>query len=64
MKFILDQNSTEGNHVLDIEIVKKRTLWGYLGDDWLPFMKLTIQEPKLVPKVRDKSISSDTPFSY
>ncbi|KAI9461498.1 DNA polymerase family B-domain-containing protein [Boletus coccyginus] len=45
-------NSTEGNHVLDIEIVKKRTLWGYLGDDWLPFMKLTIQEPKLVPKVR------------
>jgi DNA polymerase delta subunit 1 len=57
-----DQGGAGGNYVLDIEIVKKRTLWGYLGDDWLAFMKLTISEPKLLPKVRDKSISSNAPL--
>ncbi|KAF8141671.1 DNA polymerase family B-domain-containing protein [Boletus edulis] len=44
--------SSGGNYVLGIEIVNKRTLWGYRGDDWLAFMKLTILEPRVLPKVR------------
>jgi len=27
---------------------------GYLGDDWIPFLKITLTDPKSVPKVRDK----------
>ncbi|KAN0088533.1 DNA polymerase family B domain containing protein [Tylopilus felleus] len=44
--------SAGGNYVLNVETVKRRSLWGYLGDDWIPFMKLTISEPKVLPKVR------------
>lgn len=35
-----------------VEKVSKRTLWGYNGDDWTPFLKLTICEPRDLPKVR------------
>ncbi|KAH0836609.1 hypothetical protein J3R83DRAFT_8309 [Lanmaoa asiatica] len=42
--------SAGGDYVLDIEIVNKRTLWGYLGDDRVPFMKFTIVDPKSLPK--------------
>ncbi|TFK39414.1 DNA polymerase family B-domain-containing protein [Crucibulum laeve] len=38
--------------VRNIEIVNKRSLLGYRGDDWVPFLKLIITEPKSVPKVR------------
>jgi len=45
-----------GNFVRRVEKVSKRTLWGYKGDDWIPFLKLTISDPKSLPKIRDKSI--------
>ncbi|KAG1741100.1 DNA polymerase family B-domain-containing protein [Suillus lakei] len=44
----------QGNFVRQIEFVKRRSLWGYRGDDWIPFMKLTISEPRNLPKIRDK----------
>ncbi|KAJ2934805.1 hypothetical protein H1R20_g2207, partial [Candolleomyces eurysporus] len=47
--------------VKKIEKVNKRSIWGYKGDDWIPFLKLTICEPKDLPKVRDKS--PFTPFA-
>uniref|UniRef100_A0A0W0FX77 Putative delta DNA polymerase n=1 Tax=Moniliophthora roreri TaxID=221103 RepID=A0A0W0FX77_MONRR len=37
-----------------VEIVKKRTLWGYRGDATVPFIKITLTNPQYVPKVRDK----------
>ncbi|KAF5336013.1 hypothetical protein D9611_006176 [Ephemerocybe angulata] len=48
-------NVSPGNDLVrKVEKVSKRTLWGYKGDDWVPFLKLTIVEPKDLPKVRDK----------
>ncbi|RXW20670.1 hypothetical protein EST38_g5195 [Candolleomyces aberdarensis] len=38
------------DHVKKIEKVNKRSIWGYKGDDWIPFLKLTICEPKDLPK--------------
>ncbi|KAH7890713.1 DNA polymerase family B-domain-containing protein [Phlebopus sp. FC_14] len=46
--------SAGGLYVRSIEIVHKRSLWGYRGDDWVPFMKLIISDPKSLPKIRDK----------
>ncbi|KAI5989332.1 DNA polymerase family B-domain-containing protein [Pisolithus albus] len=43
-----------GHYVRKIEIVRKRSLWGYRGDDWIPFMKLVTSEARSLPKVRDK----------
>ncbi|EPQ56433.1 hypothetical protein GLOTRDRAFT_120926 [Gloeophyllum trabeum ATCC 11539] len=34
------------------ELARKRSLWGYKGDDWVMFIKLTIVDPKTLPKVR------------
>jgi hypothetical protein len=42
------------NAVIKIEIVHKRTLWGYKGDDLAAFMKITVTDPKAVPRVRDE----------
>ncbi|KAJ7493450.1 DNA polymerase family B-domain-containing protein [Mycena galericulata] len=41
-----------GSPVLDATLVEKRSLLQYRGDDWIPFIKLTIQDPKSLPKVR------------
>ena len=38
-----------------IEVVKKRSIWGYLGDDWVAFLKIILSDPRSVPKVRDES---------
>ncbi|KAF9499463.1 hypothetical protein BDN71DRAFT_1442132 [Pleurotus eryngii] len=35
-----------------IEIIKRKSLWGYLGDDVLPFLKLTLIQPRILPKLR------------
>jgi DNA polymerase delta subunit 1 len=35
-----------------IEIINKRSLWGYKGDAVSPFIKLTIGDVKSYPKVR------------
>ncbi|KAJ7880316.1 DNA polymerase family B-domain-containing protein [Mycena olivaceomarginata] len=40
--------------VVSVELVSKRSLWQYRGDDWIPFIKLTIVNPKTLPKVRDE----------
>ncbi|KXN81551.1 DNA polymerase delta catalytic subunit [Leucoagaricus sp. SymC.cos] len=46
-------NNLFGNNeiVRKVEKISKRTLWGYKGDDWIPFLKLTISDPKSLPKV-------------
>ncbi|KAI0060994.1 hypothetical protein BV25DRAFT_1870956 [Artomyces pyxidatus] len=34
----------------DIEFVNKRSLWGYRGDDFALFFKITVTEPRSVPR--------------
>lgn len=46
-----------GECVRSAELIKKRSLWGYRGDDWVIFIKLTISDPKSLPKVRDKCLT-------
>ncbi|PIL25090.1 hypothetical protein GSI_12979 [Ganoderma sinense ZZ0214-1] len=41
--------------VRDVEISTKRSLWGYRGDDWVSFIKITLTDQRSLPKVRDKS---------
>jgi DNA polymerase delta subunit 1 len=36
------------------ELVKKRPLLVYRGEDWPLFIKITVNEPKSVPRARDK----------
>ncbi|KAF8630753.1 hypothetical protein AX17_005348, partial [Amanita inopinata Kibby_2008] len=38
--------------VIKVEQVTKRSLLGYVGDDWHPFLKITVNEPRNIPKVR------------
>ncbi|KAF8075071.1 DNA polymerase family B-domain-containing protein [Lyophyllum atratum] len=46
-------NLVAGNDtVRNIEFVEKRSLWGYRGDEWVAFLKLTISDPRALPKVR------------
>jgi len=52
--YLSSQRQIGENLVQRVEIVKKRSLWGYKGDDWVPFFKLTITGPKSLPKVRDE----------
>ena len=40
----LSQSSVGG--VISIELVHKRSLWGYLGDYFALFMKVTVTQPK------------------
>lgn len=47
------QAATEG--VRSVELVQKRSLWGYKGDDLVLFAKITVTDPKSLPRVRDKS---------
>ncbi|KAI0295971.1 hypothetical protein BC826DRAFT_1006478 [Russula brevipes] len=44
------------NAVVSIELVQKRSLWGYKGDELAAFMRITVTEPKAVPRVRDESL--------
>lgn len=36
-------------------IFNRKSLWGYRGDEQVPFIKITCTDPKAMPKVRDKS---------
>ncbi|RDB23547.1 DNA polymerase delta catalytic subunit [Hypsizygus marmoreus] len=56
--FRVDLNNMvgNGNSVKRIDWVSKRSLWGYRGDDWVAFLKLTISDPRSLPKVRDEYI--------
>lgn len=49
---ISSQTSVGG--IISIELVQKRSLWGYLGDDFALFMKVTVTQPRMVPRVRDE----------
>ena len=40
--------------VISIELVHKRSLWGYLGGYFALFMKVTVTQPRNVPRVRDE----------
>ena len=51
------QNKIGFAAVKQIEKVSRRSLWGYMGDNYYPFLKLTILEPRNLPKVRDKRLS-------
>ena len=42
--------------VRNIELVKKRSLWEYIGDDWVMFIKITVADPRSLPKVRDECL--------
>ncbi|KAG6854025.1 DNA-directed DNA polymerase delta [Blastosporella zonata] len=50
-------NIAANEPVRSIEWVEKRSLWGYRGDDWVSFLKLTISDPRSLPKVRDESFA-------
>ncbi|KAF8726461.1 hypothetical protein AX14_007849 [Amanita brunnescens Koide BX004] len=41
-----------GEFVLKVEWMSKRSLWGYHGDDSYPFLKITVNEARNLPKVR------------
>ncbi|KAH9852052.1 DNA polymerase family B-domain-containing protein [Lenzites betulinus] len=45
-------NVLPGGAVRDVELVKKRSLWGYKGDDWVSFIKITVADQRSLPKVR------------
>jgi DNA polymerase delta subunit 1 len=51
--FTISSQSSVGG-VISIELVQKRSLWGYLGDDFALFMKVTVTQPRNVPRVRDE----------
>ena len=41
-----------GGIVRAVEVQKKRSLWEYRGDDWIPFIKITVADQKSIPKIR------------
>ncbi|OCH91039.1 hypothetical protein OBBRIDRAFT_887287 [Obba rivulosa] len=41
-----------GGVVRHVELVLRRSLWGYKGDDFVPFIKITLDSPRSLPKVR------------
>jgi DNA polymerase delta subunit 1 len=43
-----------GPAVLACHIVNRKSLWGYRGEETVPFIKVTCAEPKGIPKIRDK----------
>ncbi|KAK7031378.1 DNA polymerase [Favolaschia claudopus] len=60
----LVQGPGDKDAVTSVSLVSKRTLWQYRGDDWTPFIKLIIVNPKTLPKInfepfpRDRLIST------
>ncbi|SRR6266404_2465792 len=55
LKFIVSPQTSVGG-VISIELIHKRSLWGYLGDDLALFMRVTVTQPRNVPRVRDEWI--------
>lgn len=37
-----------------LELVRRRPLLLYRGDDWPTFIKITLNDPKLIPRARDR----------
>lgn len=44
-----------GPCVTNCAIFNRRSLWGYRGDDTVPFIKVTVSDPKNLSKVKDES---------
>ena len=51
---IQNQVGDSDSIVRKIERISKKSLWGYRGDDLVPFLKLTISNAANLPKVRDE----------
>lgn len=61
--FKADLNNKFGFTIVKkVEKVFRRSLWGYMGDESLPFLKLTISGPRNVPKVRAVFESGECSF--
>ncbi|KAL7412360.1 delta DNA polymerase [Mrakia frigida] len=41
-----------GRAVINTKVQMKRSLWGYKGDASVPFLKITLVDPKMVPRIR------------
>ncbi|KJA15253.1 hypothetical protein HYPSUDRAFT_172822 [Hypholoma sublateritium FD-334 SS-4] len=48
----LDSCLDDGGKVIGTEKVMKKSLWGYRGEDNVPFLKIILSEPRSVPKIR------------
>jgi DNA polymerase delta subunit 1 len=57
------QNKTEQNAVIDLQIVKKKSLWGYKGDSDVAFLKVILSTPRMVPKVRSAFEKQELDFN-
>lgn len=53
------ENHVGTNSVSKIEITQKMSLWKYLGDVKVPFLKIVMKQPNLVSKVRTLFEKSD-----
>lgn len=42
--------------VVNCVILNRKSLWGYRGDEIVPFIKITCADPKCLPKVKDESM--------
>ncbi|WWC66861.1 uncharacterized protein I206_100768 [Kwoniella pini CBS 10737] len=47
-----------GLTVTNCAIFNRRSLWGYRGDETVPFIKITCADPKGIPKVKDEHLFS------
>ncbi|KZP01626.1 delta DNA polymerase [Calocera viscosa TUFC12733] len=45
-------NERNDDAVSELSIVKKKSLWGYRGDEQNPFLKIVLSKPRLLPKIR------------
>ncbi|KZT09911.1 uncharacterized protein LAESUDRAFT_673547 [Laetiporus sulphureus 93-53] len=45
-------NAGNGGAVRSVEFVKRRSLWGYRGDDWVIFLKITVVDQRSLPRIR------------
>ncbi|KAJ7178836.1 DNA polymerase family B-domain-containing protein [Mycena crocata] len=53
-----------GEPVVAATLVRKRNLWQYRGDDWIPFIKLTISDPRRLPRVRDTFEQNECRYQF
>lgn len=59
--FVNELNTSVGG-VISIELVNKRSLWGYLGSEFAVFMRVTVTQPRNVPRVRGVFESGEVSF--
>ncbi|KIP08801.1 hypothetical protein PHLGIDRAFT_103803 [Phlebiopsis gigantea 11061_1 CR5-6] len=43
--------SNSGATISNVSLVNRRSLWGYKGDDWSPFIRIEVYDTKTVPKL-------------